>query len=531
MFDNQLYLFLINLNHYLRFMRKAVILSFLFVAIISCSRDKIDFDMIDDLTVSPGLQVPVARATLTLNDLVVEDSNLTVDPDNALRIIFREDSLFSFSATDFVDIPVQDPVGVPLVSGGPPVDLDIDLGTLGGVELTQAIFDEGYFKYDISSDSVYSFDVGIRIAFVNATLNSVTFDTVVTLPSGTVFYADSIDISGLDFDFSNGGTTFNYIGVRIELDNPGSVPPGKIFSFNIQFSGIQIEQANGFFGQRNINIPSGQFDFNIAGLENFTDGFFLANPTINLIAASSIGAGLQLDLDLDGVNADGDISSLNADPIVINRATTINQFDTSIIAINNTNSQIVDFLASLPQQILYSGEALLNPSTTTPTNFITKDSKVVMGVELDLPLEISASDMKIEETIDDFRLAQDDNADFVESLTLFFKTFSTFPFDVDVNVAFLDSLSGDSIEGVNIPLLTPAPVDGNGRVTQRVTSDFNIAFEQSQIDGLMRANKLRISARVNTANNGQQVVKLYTDYELELRLAAKTKINYNLSND
>lgn len=89
---------------------KLVYITILSILLLSgCVKDKLDFDMIDDLQYSPEVEVPLVSATLTLGDLVARDSSNTLvsDPNNLVRIRFEEEELFRFKTQDFVNIPIR----------------------------------------------------------------------------------------------------------------------------------------------------------------------------------------------------------------------------------------------------------------------------------------------------------------------------------------------------------------------------------------------------------------------------------------
>ncbi|MGB0178310.1 MAG: hypothetical protein ACPF9D_14180, partial [Owenweeksia sp.] len=384
------------------------------------SRDKVDFDMLNDIRVSPGLTVPLVNAHLSLGDLVKEDSLINIGSDNSISISFRDDSLFGFSALEFVEIPDQDPTPVPLKVGDPPFDVGIALGTLAGSQLSNAIFDDATLHYTVNTAVPVASDVEFTISFSNATLNGTPFEHVFVLPALATQFEDSIHIPGIDFDLSNGGTEINFLGIKMEITNPGLALPGQDFLNSIQLTGLKVAEANGFFGQKVINIPNGQFDFDISSLKDLTDGLFLANPTIRLITASSMGVGLKFKPDFFGVNSKGTVAGLNASEYRISQAGSSTTMDTTIITIDKDNSGIVNFLANLPKLITYGGQAQLNPDGPAG-NFITKNARMNIGMEIDIPLEITAKDMRIEEVINDVQISDSDDPDAIESLTLFFR--------------------------------------------------------------------------------------------------------------
>src|SRR5690606_6783798 len=91
-----------------------------------------------------------------------------------------------------------------------------------------------------------------------------------------------------------------------------SMTPGSSIDVITQFKNQEIEEATGFFGQRSINIPSNNLDFDISGLDDLVNGLYLTEPQLVLNTVSTLGASLSMKLDLDGVNSKGNITSLNA---------------------------------------------------------------------------------------------------------------------------------------------------------------------------------------------------------------------------
>lgn len=497
---------------------------------MSCSRDKIDFGMADDIRFRPEMEAPLLKATLTLKDLTAEDTNLVVDPDDGLRIMYRQDSLFGFDALEFVEIPEQPEIPVPMSPAFPIAETDIELGTLGGVELDQGIFNTGKFNIRLEAPSVYTTNVEVEVTIKNAIRGGAALSKRLILPAGNTSISDFIDLPGAVFDFSGGQQKVNYIGLKVEIINPTSVLPNQALNVNVQFADLKIESATGFFGQRDINIPSGSIDFDISGLSEFAQGFYLTEPNFNLISSSTIGAALRLKVDFDGANSAGEIVSLQADEQIIAAADNVNSPKQTVISYNSTNSAIVDFLAALPNRILYDGKATINPGSVNANNFIDRRSRINVGMEVDIPLKLRAENMMLDQKFEDVDFFKE-NPDDVEALTLIFFTDNGFPFDMNVDVDMLHAETGDSINGFSLPLLTAAPVDGDGRVTKHSTPDrIELTFDKDMLESLKQTNALRFRARLNTANNGQQVVKLFTDYNLTIKIAARVKLNLSTSN-
>ena len=133
--------------------------------------------------------------------------------------------------------------------------------------------------------------------------------------------------------------------------------------------------------------------------------------------------------------------------------------------------------------------------------------------------------MILEQEVKDVNLLNDNSTSLIESLTLYFNNKNGFPFELNLTVSFLDSITGDSLSGVKIPFLEPAPVDGDGVVTQHSERSFNVTLTEEQIEVLSRVKSLLIRGRLNTPDNGTKSIKLLSSYSLQSIISVRTKLN------
>ncbi len=497
----------------------------------SCNKE-LDFDMIDDLQVKSSATLPIASLSLSLEDLVsdIEDSTLVVDPDNSLRIYYREDSVFTYSIDDILTVPDQDPIALPVDKVQPNFDLNVALGTIAGAELANAIFSEGRIAVSVNAGDTVQNDVRLAFTLNNATLNGQAFVDTFLLQGGTASVLDTSIINGLDFDFTNGGTGVNALSISLELIDTANVDPGNIIVCSIALQNLSVEVASGYFGDRVQAAPPGDFNFNINGIDQFAGGFYLTNPNLTLYTRSTVGLPLQINTEFIGENAELNRVALDNDPFQVQASPAPGVVQVSNIAVNAANSQISEFLANIPQKIFYTGNVQINPQGRPSTpNFISNTSNVVIDFEVDVPMEFRLEDMRLDELVEDIGSGLD-NLENIDEATVFFRSINRLPLDLTLDVSFISG-TGDSINGFTLPLLAAAPVDGNGRVTGASTEDIPVVFDQDLIDSFLLTTDLRFVARVNTTNGGQTAVKLYTDYDLKIQVAMQAKGNYKISND
>ena len=81
----------------------------IFLLINSCVKETYDMDKLSTQgAVNIGVSVPVVNGSLTLRDAIESTDTLQFLGDNSIKIVFEEDSLFTFDVSDILDIPAQD---------------------------------------------------------------------------------------------------------------------------------------------------------------------------------------------------------------------------------------------------------------------------------------------------------------------------------------------------------------------------------------------------------------------------------------
>lgn len=513
-------------------MRKAILWTGLLGVVLSfglgCTNDKLDFGMTEDIRLSPEASVPLLKGKLTLENLITpEDSLLTIDSSDALRIRYRQDSIYTFSAQDVLELPDQAPQNLKLNQSLNFVSSDLVLSTLAGAELTSVEFFQGDLNLDLAVNTAPSVPLDLEVSINNADLNGQTFTETFTLPANQTQVSTSTDLSDMIIDLSDGGSKVNFLSFRFEILNPQDLPSGEDLDITFQLAGIEIQEAQGFFGDRVIQAPSGSFDFEVNGLENFTNGLLLTAPQFTITAHNGFGLPVEMNTNFTGVNKENEKARLLPSPFVMAASPNPGQVEESNFVIDKNSSSIVPFLEIVPHQVLYSGRAELNPNGKTFNNFINRNNELWLDFVADIPLQLRAKDMVLEETIKDvdFNIEKPDQ---IDSLALYFRSINRIPLGLELEVAFLESAGGDSLTGFNLSVMEAAPVNSQGQAERTVTVDSEAFISGTQVDELLRSNAVRIRAKASTGNFGNQEAQLYADDFLELQIAAKANFNLEL---
>jgi hypothetical protein len=145
---------------------------------------------------------------------------------------------------------------------------------------------------------------------------------------------------------------------------------------------------------------------------------------------------------------------------------------------------------------------------------------------MDLPLHLRIQDAKTTDTLAlDFANENNSIQDYVDSIILKLNTENEFPLDVDLMILFEDSVSGSVLDSLDVDLLDGAEVDQDGRTISANIYDSNIVLTSGQIDALFNSNRVLLEIKMNSFDNQNTAVKLYTDYEFKIAVGAILELN------
>jgi hypothetical protein len=395
------------------------------------------------------------------------------------------------------------------------------------MELTDINFSRFGLNWSIESPVAESCDV--IFTFNNATEGGSTQPMQLTLTNqglGTTSgYTEFTDVL-FDLSQSSNPTAppYNNMSVAVEVVAPASVMAGETFNVSLFLDTTAVEQTLGYFGQRDIEIPTTDFSIDLGGIEEFVQGFTLTDPSIKLEMYNSIGISMGMDARLNGLNTTGDIVTLDFPDISISQPAAPGNTTQTDIVIDRNTSNIVDFLAIVPSQFILSGDVGLNPNNTGATqNFIDINGDLVGSLELELPLEIQSSNLLFEEELE-VELFDDDAVDAVDFFDLVIGANNGFPLGLQFTIDFLDA-AGNTLDQVVIPIMDAADVDGNGRVTSKKSSTTETSFTTSQIQNMIAAEKWLLQGRLETSNGGTVPVKFYSDYEVDFTMGFRSRFD------
>jgi len=525
--------------------RKPVLLVLLFLlALSSCVKESYDMDKLSgEVALNPGIVVKAVKGKLTLGNVVEPDDDLVFD-DGLLKFVFTEDAIINFQLEDFYTqfeaVSFDSTSSIASVSV-PDIRDTIQIEPGDDVKLKKMKVTTGQVDYTMTSWC--TFDISIDLLLPSVDDGGTPLTETINVPAGQVVNG-TIDLDGVLASFDSKTTEpFNLLPIEYDI-NVLSAPPGYDPSDSVKLS-LSLNQPDfdyitGYFGTQAEESEKDTLDLDMEDFfSRLTGSIFLTSPSITISYDNSFGIPLRVDAEVKGINDEEEII-LDRDPVDLDYPTSIdNREVSSSFTIDKTNSTLPELISMLPYEIEYYGSASTNPDgETAEDNIIFSNSSFIADMEVEIPLEFRIANLQLSDTTDNFFISDDpdeDNPiDMLEKLEILFYVENGFPLGASVMMELYDSTSMTILESITTgDFLLPAPVDANGRVTAPSIGNVEIEFTPEFLDAIQEADQIIISFTLNTTDNGNTDVKIYSDYNIVFSAAVKLKagINFNFNSE
>ena len=381
----------------------------------------------------------------------------------------------------------------------------------------------GKIIYNISS-SIDS-DLSFKLTLPSATIDGEIFESVQIVSSGNNSTYGEIDISDVIIDLTSDFTQpYNKIPIHFEvfIDSGNeliTLTNEDYAEVNFSFSDLSIKYADGYFGDYEIDLGGDIVDIDLQIFEDFDSGLILDDPQFIIRVFNSVGVGASINAGLNAFspNLDNAIFSFNE---IIESPSTIGGVIEQSWVYDKNNSTIENIIALPPQQIEYFGSANLNGSSSGNLNFITSDSKMTLGVEVDFPMSLNIANISLKDTI---VINEIENVNNIESLSLFMNIDNGFPLDTKLDILLRDSVSNVTFDTLEIANFSSGITDDNGYLIESYFSKNQFNLNNNQIENLSKSNQLVLDVTLNTEDN--KSIKLYSDYEFLVSIGMLINLN------
>lgn len=404
-------------------------------------------------------------------------------------------------------------------------------------ELTKAFFDGGTIQITAKTNINSQSNIAVELPTFISTLDdsplsfSASFDGSSNTEVVRVF-----DLSDFYGDFTktvSGEASYNTILMDISIELIRQIGdqfgPGSYFEFSVLLNGVETTLIYGDFKTQTISMDATSLEFD--AFDAFGDGELLfADPVISMTFENSFG--IPMGIDLSGISALGADGTIRLEgPITDNlqdiNAPAIGAEGTSVsslIEINNTNSNISDLISSKPSEFIVDLTVYTNPNDMDPNeNFLDSNSEIQASVQVEIPMAVTFENIPMDQVID-FDLGSD--LDNLSDLRINIHSTNTMPMGGSVVLEFLDGTDTVLFATDSIDMFSPAPVDAEGKSSGAAEDSAVVEFDQGDVNLMSSAKSIRVTAYLNTTDAAaDQVVMLLDSDSLRIDLSALIKIN------
>ncbi|MEO1437863.1 MAG: hypothetical protein AAFV80_20145, partial [Bacteroidota bacterium] len=375
----------------------------------------------------------------------------------------------------------------------------------------------GTIRYEIISPFFQPIDVTLTIPELS--LDGDVWSK--TIPVSFLTNEDSFDLAGHLLIPENDTITILYEAIDpatgMEVDMDGLI--------GLEFEDLRHSYAEGFLGQGTYETPRDTIPVTL--YENFSSGtVFFVEPRIEVSIVNSFGFPVRMTFPvIDAVVENGSTIPLGNEQLDMGidfafpTLAEVGASKETFFVIDADNSNLDDIIGERLTAIDYEIAPIANPDNDPDIiGFLTDTSFFSVDVELILPLYGRAQDFVFADTFE-ISLADLEEVDYAE-----FKAVmeSNFPMDVFMQVYLLDNedqLLDSLLMSPYEQVLNAAPVDVNGRTTQITSKVTTALVEEGRFRNLqLNATKAVLTGIFNTLNDGNDDIRVYSDYEIRTRL-------------
>lgn len=524
---------------------------------VSCVKDEPD---INSVTFSSDSEwgIPLAQIHLTAESVIdnFDSEGIVVTGEDGLVRIVYTDTLDPIRADDFLVLPDQD------------FDASFSLGAAAfeqlQVEGSASVSETRTYTYPTPDgdrlDSI-RFESGIFDIRVQTAMNVQISGTVSLLDPDTdeprytyqfedaeapVLVDESASMENVLLTFDNASDDENVLKVSydFELTYAGAGSNADV-GIGFSFSDLEIRSVGGYIVPRALELEDEGLFVTMFDNLNGTQ-VRIEDPRINFYFDNGFGLGSQLVIDhIVGTNAAGELLSVPGSDIaelpVIAAAPAPGESVLTQLEINNElmTPDVTEFLAFYPNFVSGEFTLLINPEDDE-SSFISRDARLRLSYEAEIPIYGSIADFNMRDTADidltDVLEGMED-AEEVREAELRIIIDNGLPLEAGLQIVFTDSLFQpvDSLFSGFTEVLPSAPLELSvpethpdyGRAVGTTRSVLNIVVERERLEAMDEVTNIIFRVIGNTTGNGDHPIRLFSQDAFSVRVAARAKLRIN----
>jgi len=508
----------------LLFLKRYKILFSIFF-IISCDLTYFQENDINGASINTSLSVPVGEINFNIDDMVNElskNANIKANAENIPTFIYV-DTLNSQRVEEFLEINNQNfseiitPPITNNLSGAIPFtvnrdqDLNFNIDLDYNRELDSLYISEGQMVLTIEStfsNFRVNFDLTVP-SLIDSAGNVLTISGSFEAPSAPSFTYNQ-NLANFIGDFSSpnnlsGGILQAHIDYEIIVSPMSEIMAGDRIDLNINIQDLGFNSFFGRVGTENLEINDVSVSVDFFSSFGTEGSINFGSPSIKVIADNSFGFPLGLNLQNIQTQKEG-AQPINLDGAVTNslsniKAPRVNQYGTVIrseILLNTQNSNIDSLLNSKPDEFLVRLTAMPNPANALPQyNFIDKESKLDIFIEINIPLDISLNNLQVKDTTS---FSTDLDLEELKNLKLILLSENTMPVGGRIGINFLDSLNNTLLTIEPKDIIIAPSIGSNGRVTKSTNKMTEIPLTEEDVKNIEKTTSIETIFTIKTTN-------------------------------
>ncbi|MFQ5864414.1 MAG: hypothetical protein ACE5IW_04200 [bacterium] len=405
--------------------------------------------------------------------------------------------------------------------------------------VTEAIIESGEIQMSFGGTFPLAAWIIFELPDFQSSVGSVLLDSVFITPNATEpMLIDLTDhtLRPIDQTANFGEQNFqvNWTVKTIDTDNQIIYPGGQFVEVRssdfvnaeIVLDEIQLSRVTGMLGNQNIEITQDDIEFDIPA---DLDSIFFETAMLELYINNGVNFPATIDFTIEGLNESGASSELHVTGD-IEPAPQPGVQVTSVIVVDQQNSNISEFLSILPTLIRVSGQVKLGDESWVGT--VSKHDYVNGNVKIRAPLSLRLPPQTIESDVNELDIDEDTRADIEDNLSsggFSAEIENHLPLGADVEFVF--SQDGSTI--FQNPILQIGPIgvdagflDSSGFVKKALVAEINLDLTEDEMRTFLKT-PLYAALRVSVAGTNGQFVQIRESDYIEIKSYGKIKLKIN----
>ena len=491
---------------------------------------------------------PVAHTTIGIHSLV-PDSLRTVNSDGSVNLSYVT-NLNTINTNDLIVIPdttilnrISIPFGSFLVNPGADVFQKTEVINFNSTSrLTRAILKSGKLIYSIKNYTNGVLDINYLVP--DAKLNEIGLNLNKSIPKkeGSIpgISTGEIDLSGYSLKLTGLSNLLtnqitSYVTAKLSSNSLATtitMADSLVLSFT--FSKLVPSYARGNFAPQSFDV-NGETDVTIFG--PLLDGNFdFDKLSLSLVLENGIGADVKAKLENFKVSNTQTNQSLNLNHTIVGanlnmtRAIENPYLPTrKYFLLDETNSNVLDFLELKPNKISYSIQGELNPlgNISNLNDFVYSNKLLKAFIDLKIPLNFSAENIVFSDTATFSWPIEEKREPNINKIKLKMLAQNQIPLGCKISLLFLDENKILIKEKLSNGDILPAIQELGSSLTTMVKSEIITTFTKEEFIELKKTKFIAWKTEFNTYNLPQKNT-WYSNYILKINTSGSFEYRMHL---